>query len=100
MEIARLAEAVGADLIIVGEQGPRRGVGALLGSTAERVLDNSRVPVLVARKVGETPPCRFLAAIMIGRIVNKAVRNAPCSVLVVTDHDAGGEDATGGPAGR
>ncbi len=63
MEILRLCDEVGADLIIVGEQGPRRGVGALLGSTAERVLFGARVPVLVARKLGDGPPRRFLAAV-------------------------------------
>src|SRR5690606_4024763 len=63
MEIARLASEVGADLIVVGEQGPRRGVGALLGSTAERVLFDSPVPVLLARKVGDTPPRRIIVAI-------------------------------------
>lgn len=62
-EIVRLAEETGADLIVVGEQGPTRGVRALLGSTAERVLLNSRIPVLVARKVGDAPPQRLVAAI-------------------------------------
>lgn len=62
-EILQVAAEVGADLIVVGEQGPRRGVGALLGSTAERVLFDSPVPVLVARKVGDTPPLRLLAAV-------------------------------------
>jgi nucleotide-binding universal stress UspA family protein len=62
-EILRLANETGADLIVVGEQGPVRGVGALLGSTAERVLFGSRVPVLVARKVGDAPPSRLLIGI-------------------------------------
>src|SRR5690606_31098682 len=62
-EILRLAGEVGADLIVVGEQGPRRGIGALLGSTAERVLFESRVPVLLARKLADAPPRRLLAAI-------------------------------------
>lgn len=61
--IVRLAEEVDADLIVVGEQGTRRGVGALLGSTAERVLFDSRLPVLLARKVRDEPPRRLLVAV-------------------------------------
>lgn len=61
--IVRLAGEVEADLVVVGEQGPRRGITALLGSTAERVLFDSRVPVLLARKVPETPPRQLLVAI-------------------------------------
>lgn len=62
-EIVRFAEEVGADLIVVGEQGPLRGVRTLLGSTAERVLHDARAPVLVTRKVPDAPPRRLLAAI-------------------------------------
>src|SRR5690606_15709120 len=62
-EIGRVADEVGADLIVVGEQGPRRGVTALLGSTAERVLFDARIPVLVARKTPDGPPRRILVAI-------------------------------------
>lgn len=62
-EILRLAEESGGDLVVVGEQGPTRGVAALLGSTAERVLFESDIPVLVARKVGDAPPRHLLVAI-------------------------------------
>lgn len=62
-EILRLADEVDADLIVVGEQGPARGINALLGSTAERVLFESRIPVLVARKLGDSPPRSLLVAI-------------------------------------
>jgi nucleotide-binding universal stress UspA family protein len=62
-ELLRLAEEVAADLVVVGEQGPTRGIGALLGSTAERVLLHSNVPVLLARKVSSHPPRRLLVAI-------------------------------------
>lgn len=61
--IVGFAQDIGADLVVVGEQGPTRGMAALLGSTAERVLLQSRVPVLVARKVDDTPPRRLLVAI-------------------------------------
>ena len=62
-EILRLAGEVEADIIIVGEQGPTHGMGALLGSTAERVLADSQVPVLVARKVSDSAPRSLLVAI-------------------------------------
>ena len=62
-EILRLSDEVEADLIVVGEGGPARGIGALLGSTAERVLFDARVPVLVARKMPEGPPLRLFAAV-------------------------------------
>lgn len=62
-EILRMADQLAADLIVTGDQGPRRGITALLGSTAEQVLFDSRVPVLLARKVPETSPRRLLVAI-------------------------------------
>lgn len=62
-EVVDLAEKELADLIVVGEQGPTRGVAALLGSTAERVLHASSIPVLVARKLDDSPPRRLLVAI-------------------------------------
>ena len=62
-EILRLAREVEADVIVVGEQGPAHGMGALLGSTAERVLFDAQVPVLVARKVADSPPRTLLVAI-------------------------------------
>jgi nucleotide-binding universal stress UspA family protein len=61
--IVGFAEEIGADVLVVGEQGPTRGVAALLGSTAERVLLQSRIPVLLARKVNDAPPRRLLVAI-------------------------------------
>ncbi len=62
-EIIRLAREVDADMIVVGEEGPKHGMGALLGSTAERVLFDSSVPVLVTRKLADSPPRNLLVAI-------------------------------------
>lgn len=62
-EILRLADEVAADMIVVGEQGPRHGIAALLGSTAERVLFDSHSPVLVARALADSPPRNLLVAI-------------------------------------
>lgn len=47
--IARVAESVGADLVVMGSHG-RRGLEKLvLGSVAQRVLQTVHVPVLVVR---------------------------------------------------
>jgi nucleotide-binding universal stress UspA family protein len=48
-EIVRQAKKVGADLIVLGTHG-RRGMKRLaLGSDAENVVRNSKVPVLLVR---------------------------------------------------
>ena len=48
-EILRLAEELPADLIVVGSMG-RTGLSRfLLGSVAEKVVRNSKVPVLVVQ---------------------------------------------------
>lgn len=47
-EIIRIAEELGADLIVVGSHG-RHGVELLLGSTANAVLHHARSDVLAVR---------------------------------------------------
>lgn len=48
--IVRVADSVGADLIVMGSHG-RRGLEKLvLGSVAQRVLSTARIPVLVVRQ--------------------------------------------------
>lgn len=47
--ITDMAEALGADLIVVGAHSHRRMGDELLGSTADRVVRASRVPCLVVR---------------------------------------------------
>ena len=53
-EIQRLANDLGADLIVVGSHG-RHGLALLLGSTANGVLHGANCDVLAVR-VGEIPP--------------------------------------------
>jgi K+-sensing histidine kinase KdpD len=48
-EIAARAQAVKAELIVMGRRGGRPVRDALLGSTAERVVRRSELPVLVVR---------------------------------------------------
>lgn len=59
--IADVARETGADLIVVGEHGLRRGVRGLIGTTAERLLTLAPVPVLVARELPDGPPAAVLA---------------------------------------
>jgi universal stress protein E len=59
--IAALAREHGADMVVVGEHGQRRGVRGLIGTTAERLLALSPVPVLIARDLPAGPPRSLLA---------------------------------------
>jgi universal stress protein E len=59
--LADLARERGADLIIVGDHGAGRRGRALLGSTAERLLACSPVPVLIARDLPMAAPAAVLA---------------------------------------
>ena len=47
-EIHRVAEAIGAELVVIGSHG-RHGLGLLLGSTANAVLHGARCDVLAVR---------------------------------------------------
>lgn len=57
-----LASAENMDAIVIGSRGATLPAIALLGGTAERVLLNSPVPVLVVKRKGET--YRFLDAVL------------------------------------
>ncbi|MEX0891777.1 MAG: universal stress protein [Gemmatimonadota bacterium] len=61
--IAAVAEEVSADLVVVGEHGQRPGVWNALGSTAERLLHSSPVPVLLARSPSRKETERMLIAL-------------------------------------
>jgi nucleotide-binding universal stress UspA family protein len=58
--LAAVAEEVGADLLIVGAARRSRLARAILGTTAQRVLRDAAVPVLVARRPVTRPPRRVL----------------------------------------
>lgn len=48
-ELARLAEELRADLLVIGSRGERQGIWRLLGSTAEHAVRLSPISVLLAR---------------------------------------------------
>ncbi len=48
-EILGVADAEKADLLVIGSKGKSNIAGLLFGSTAERILRNSRAPVLTVR---------------------------------------------------
>lgn len=52
VEIVRIADEQGVDLIVVGSHG-RHGVGLLLGSTASSVIHHAGCDVLAVRLAGE-----------------------------------------------
>jgi len=61
-QIARAAESVDADLVVVGPHAHGRGRWSHIGSTAERVIHEARVPtVLATGALG--PPKRILAGL-------------------------------------
>jgi nucleotide-binding universal stress UspA family protein len=59
--LVALVRDTGADLVVVGGHGSRRGVLGLVGSTTEQLVRVSPVPVLVARGLEEGPPRSVLA---------------------------------------
>lgn len=73
-EIARCARAVKAELIVMGRGGGRAVRDALLGSTAERVLRQSKLPVLVVRLRARRRYCRPALALDFDGAARGAVR--------------------------
>jgi nucleotide-binding universal stress UspA family protein len=56
-----VARDLDAELIVVGGPGGRKGVWGLLGSTSERLVRTSNVPVLVGRGLADAVPASILA---------------------------------------
>lgn len=61
--LVELARSHHADMIVVGGHGSRRGVMGLVGTTTERLVRISPVPVLIARGLTDAPPVSVLAPI-------------------------------------
>ena len=62
-EISRAVRKNGADLVVVGAVGEHPVRQFFLGSTAERVVREAPVPVLVVRREGHEPYLRVFAAL-------------------------------------
>lgn len=61
--VATVAEESGADLIVVGTRGPGAPASSRLGSTAERLIRISPVPVLLAADGPRARPARILVPV-------------------------------------
>jgi nucleotide-binding universal stress UspA family protein len=61
--VLRVASEFDADLIVVGSHRDRPGFWNRFGSTAERILGDSRTPVLVVHGAPRSVPRRLLAAV-------------------------------------
>lgn len=62
-EISRAAQNIGADMVILGALGEHPARGFFLGATAERVIREIIVPVLVVRNKPDEPYRRVLASL-------------------------------------
>jgi nucleotide-binding universal stress UspA family protein len=62
-QISLVASECGADLVVVGKHGQRPGIWSRIGSTAEKLLGSSAIPVLLTPKIPEGPPRNILLAL-------------------------------------
>jgi nucleotide-binding universal stress UspA family protein len=62
-QLALAARERNAEMIVVGAHAPRGKLRALLPLTAERLVQESDVPVLIARDMNSEPPSHILAAV-------------------------------------
>jgi nucleotide-binding universal stress UspA family protein len=83
-----LADAAGkaaADVVVVGEHGPRPGLWDVLGGTAENLLRTTRTPVLLVRAASARPVVDVLAAVDDSPLTDAVLRLA---LTVAEEHDA------------
>ena len=62
-QISLVANECGADLVVVGKHGQRSGIWSRIGSTAEKLLGSSTIPILLTPKIPEGPPKNVLLAL-------------------------------------
>jgi nucleotide-binding universal stress UspA family protein len=104
-EIVRIAEAEGAEMIVVGAK-PRTGVQRVLGHVAERVVRYARTSVLVARNAKRTGKIlvatdfaeRAIPAMKMASTIVKAA-NVDATLLHVMQLPNNVRAAIGGPLG-
>lgn len=75
-KIAAEAERAGADLIVVGGHGPMRWADELFGTTIEKLLRRTMLPVLVVREPARHPYRRIVAAVEDGDIARETLELA------------------------
>lgn len=75
-ELTRAAEDSGADLIVIGPHGDGPHDRRLLGTTADRVVRLSSIPVLIAARVSDAPPRRVLAPVDGSEITSRVLEYA------------------------
>jgi len=80
VEIVKLAEGQ-SDLVVVGRHGTRRFRDLLLGTTAERVVRHTTLPVLVVHGSPKRPYARLLAAL--GQPPETAQRSLDVGMLLL-----------------
>ena len=75
-ELAKLATEIDADLVVIGPHGERPHTSKFLGTTAERVVRSSPVPVLVATKPPRGVPRRILVPVDDAEITSHIIETA------------------------
>ena len=75
-QMCAIAEEVEADLVVVGEHGPRRGIWNIMGSTAEKLLSNCDRPTLLARRLPDGSFQSILVAVDEDATGARALRTA------------------------
>jgi nucleotide-binding universal stress UspA family protein len=74
--ISARARELGAELLVLGRHGHRGFADALIGSTAERVVRTSEVPVLVVNQASTQPYRRALVAVDLSKTSRRALETA------------------------
>jgi nucleotide-binding universal stress UspA family protein len=75
-ELTKLAEDVGADLLVLGPHGERPRPWKMLGTTAERTLRNAKTSVLIMAGSFATAPRRLLVALDDGPSMSEILTEA------------------------
>ncbi|CAG1004070.1 Universal stress protein/MSMEI_3859 [Methylophilaceae bacterium] len=75
-ELTRKINEVEPDLVVLGARGERFMRHLLLGSTAERILNHAKYPILVVKQSAHQPYCRILVPVDFSEFSLRAARNA------------------------
>lgn len=67
-QLRAVAAEYSADVVIVGPHGPRPGIWDRPGGTAEKLVRESHIPVVLAANPGDAPPRRILVPVDDSRV--------------------------------